>query len=118
MGMSVAPVPDLRYYDTIYQERYGGLPQDHPEEWKQSSPITFAGQLQGQLLVVHGTGDDNVHYQGTEAMIDKLIAANKQFSIMPYPNRSHGISEGPGTMRHLFGLLTRYLNENLPAGGR
>ncbi len=58
---------------------YGGLPQDHPEEWKQSSPITFAGQLQGQLLVVHGTGDDNVHYQGTEAMIDKLIAANKQF---------------------------------------
>ncbi|MDQ3174490.1 MAG: S9 family peptidase, partial [Acidobacteriota bacterium] len=64
------------------------------------------------------TGDDNVHYQGTEAMIDKLIAANKQFSIMPYPNRSHGISEGPGTMRHLFGLLTRYLNENLLAGGR
>jgi dipeptidyl-peptidase-4 len=118
VGMSVAPVPDLLYYDTIYQERYGALPKDHPEEWKQSSPITFAGQLQGQLLLVHGTGDDNVHYQGTEALIDRLIAANKQFSVMPYPNRSHGIFEGPGTTRHLFGLLTGYLNENLPAGGR
>ncbi|HEU4768415.1 MAG TPA: S9 family peptidase, partial [Pyrinomonadaceae bacterium] len=63
-GISVAPVPDLHYYDTIYQERYGGLPKDHPDEWKQSSPITFAGQLKGNLLVIHGTGDDNVHYQG------------------------------------------------------
>jgi dipeptidyl-peptidase 4 len=118
VGMSVAPVPDLHYYDTIYQERYGGLPQDHPEEWKQSSPITFAGQLQGQLLVVHGTGDDNVHYQGTEALIDKLVAANKQFSVMPYPNRSHGIYEGSGTQLHLYNLLTRYLNEKMPPGGR
>lgn len=118
VGMSVAPVPDLHYYDTIYQERYCGLPQDHPEEWKQSSPITFAGQLKGKLLVVHGTGDDNVHYQGTEALINALVAANKPFTIMPYPNRSHGIFEGPGTTRHLYGLLTRYLNENLPAGGK
>lgn len=118
VGMSVAPVPDLHYYDTIYQERYGGLPQDHPEEWKQSSPITFAGQLKGQLLIVHGTGDDNVHYQGTEALVNALVAANKPFTIMPYPNRSHGIYEGPGTTRHLYGLLTRYLNENLPPGGR
>jgi dipeptidyl-peptidase-4 len=116
VGMSVAPVPDLRYYDTIYQERYCGLPQDHPEEYKQSSPVTFASQLKGQLLVVHGTGDDNVHYQGTEALINALVAANKPFTMMAYPNRSHGISEGPGTMRHLFGLLTRYLNEKLPAG--
>jgi len=116
VGMSVAPVPDIRYYDSIYQERYCGLPQEHPEEWKQSSPITFAGQLKGSLLVVHGTGDDNVHYQGTEAMINALIAANKQFSMMSYPNRSHGIYEGPGTTKHLFGLLTRYLNEKLPAG--
>ncbi|MBC8030297.1 MAG: S9 family peptidase [Pyrinomonadaceae bacterium] len=118
VGLSVAPVPDLRLYDTIYQERYGGLPQDHPEEWKQSSPITFAGQLKGQLLIIHGTGDDNVHYQGTEALIDRLVAANKSFTVMPYPNRSHGIYEGAGTSRHLYGLLTRYLNENLPAGPR
>ncbi len=115
-GLSVAPVPDLRYYDTIYQERYGGLPKDHPEEWKQSSPITFASQLKGNLLIVHGTGDDNVHYQGTEALINALIAANKQFSMFAYPNRSHSISEGTGTSKHLMGLLTRYLNEKMPAG--
>src|SRR6185369_16994447 len=102
-GVSVAPVPDIRYYDSIYQERYCGLPQDHPEDYKQSSPVTFAGNLKGNLLVIHGTGDDNVHYQGTEELINALIAANKQFSMMSYPNRSHGIFEGPGTQRHLFG---------------
>ncbi|HQR34586.1 MAG TPA: DPP IV N-terminal domain-containing protein [Blastocatellia bacterium] len=118
VGMSVAPVPDIRYYDSIYQERYCGLPQDHPDEYKQSSPITFASQLQGQLLLVHGTGDDNVHYQGSEALINALIAANKQFTMMSYPNRSHGIYEGPGTTRHLYGLLTRFLNEKLPPGPR
>ncbi|HKP11258.1 MAG TPA: prolyl oligopeptidase family serine peptidase, partial [Blastocatellia bacterium] len=118
VGMSVAPVPDIRYYDTIYQERYCGLPQDHPDEYKQSSPITFANQLRGQLLIVHGTGDDNVHYQGTEALINALIAANKPFTMMAYPNRSHGIYEGPGTTRHLYSLLTRFLNEKLPAGPR
>ncbi len=118
VGMSVAPVPDIRYYDSIYQERYCGLPQDHPEEYKQSSPITFASQLQGQLLLVHGTGDDNVHYQGSEALINALVAANKQFTMMSYPNRSHGIYEGPGTTRHLYGLLTRFLNEKLPPGPR
>jgi dipeptidyl-peptidase-4 len=116
MGIAVAPVPDLHYYDTIYQERYGGLPKDHPEEWKQSSPITFASQLKGNLLIVHGTGDDNVHYQGTQALINALVAANKQFSMFAYPNRSHSISEGPGTSKHLMGLLTRYLNDKLPAG--
>lgn len=118
VGLSVAPVPDIKYYDTIYQERYCGLPQDHPDEWKQSAPITFASQLRGQLMVVHGTGDDNVHYQGTEALVNALVAANKQFSIMPYPNRSHGIYEGPGTTRQLYGLFTRYITEKLPAGGR
>ncbi len=118
VGMSVAPVPDIRYYDSIYQERYCGLPQDHPDEYKQSSPITFASGLQGQLLLVHGTGDDNVHYQGSEALINALIAANKQFTMMSYPNRSHGIYEGAGTTRHLYGLLTRFLNEKLPPGAR
>ncbi len=117
-AMAVAPVPDLRYYDTIYQERYCGLPQDHPDEYKQSSPVTFAGQLKGHLLIVHGTGDDNVHYQGTESLIDALVAAGKQFTVMPYPNRSHGIYEGRGTTRHLFELLTRFLNEKLPRGTR
>src|SRR6266545_1614509 len=116
VAMAVAPVADIRYYDTIYQERYCGLPQDRPDEYKQSSPIAFAGQLKGQLLVVHGTGDDNVHYQGTEALINALVAANKPFTMMAYPNRSHGIYEGAGTTRHLYGLLTRYLNEKLRPG--
>ena len=118
VGLSVAPVPNLRYYDTIYQERYGGLPQDHPEEWTQSSPITFAKNLKGQLMLVHGTGDDNVHYQGTEALINALIAANKQFQMFAYPNRSHGIYEGPGTQLHLYGMFTKFITEKLPAGGR
>ena len=115
-GVSVAPVADLHYYDTIYQERYCGLPKDHPEEWKQSSPITFAKQLKGNLLIVHGTGDDNVHYQGTEALINALIASQKQVSVFPYPNRSHSIVEGSGTQRHLYELMNRYLHEKLPPG--
>ena len=117
-GMSVAPVANQRYYDTIYQERYMGLPQQNAEDYKRGSPITFADKLQGNLLVVHGTGDDNVHYQNTEALINALVAANKPFTVMSYPNRTHSISEGPNTLRHLFELLTRYLHENLPAGAR
>src|SRR5256885_2423884 len=95
----------MRYYDTIYQERYMGLPQDNPEEYKRSSPVTFASQLKGDLLIVHGTGDDNVHYQNSEAVINALIAANKPFTMMAYPNRSHGIFEGRNTTRHLYELL-------------
>jgi len=118
VGMSVAPVPDQKLYDTIYQERYMGLPDDNAEGYRLGSPITFAGQLQGSLLVVHGSGDDNVHYQGTERLVNALVAANRPFRMMVYPNRTHAISEGPGTSRHLYELLTRYLTEHLPAGGR
>jgi dipeptidyl-peptidase-4 len=115
-GMAVAPVPDIRLYDTIYQERYMGLPQDNPEDYAQSSPVTWADHLEGNLLVVHGTGDDNVHYQGTERLINALIAANKPFQMMAYPNRTHGIFEGENTTIHLFSLLTRYLEEHTPPG--
>lgn len=119
VGMAVAPVPDQRFYDTIYTERYMGLPSDNNgEDYKQSSPITFAGGLKGDLLIVHGTGDDNVHYQGTEVLINKLIELKKPFQMMAYPNRTHGIFEGENTTIHLFSLLTRYLNEHLPAGAR
>ncbi len=117
-GMAVAPVPDMRYYDTIYQERYTGLPAETPDAYEQGSPITFAEGLEGNLLLVHGTGDDNVHYQGTEALVNTLIEHGKHFTMMAYPNRSHGIFEGRGTTRHVYGLLTRYLQENLPAGPR
>jgi dipeptidyl-peptidase-4 len=114
MGMAVAPVPDQRFYDTIYTERYMGLPQENAADYKQSSPITFAGGLKGDLLIVHGSGDDNVHYQGTEVLINELIKLNKPFTMMAYPNRTHSISEGENTTRHLYSLLTRYLNEHLP----
>ncbi|MBL7979608.1 MAG: S9 family peptidase [Bacteroidetes Order II. Incertae sedis bacterium] len=117
-GMSVAPVPDQRLYDTIYQERYMDTPQDNPEGYRIGSPLTFAHQLKGNLLVVHGTGDDNVHYQGTERLINALIEANKPFTMMAYPNRAHGIYEGKNTSRHLYELLTRYLLSNLEAGAR
>jgi dipeptidyl-peptidase 4 len=115
-GLSIAPVPDMSLYDTIYQERYMGLPQDNPEDYKKGSPITHAAGLKGNLLVVHGTGDDNCHYQGVEKLVNKLIELDKPFTMMAYPNRSHSINEGKNTTRHLFGLLTRYLNDNLPAG--
>jgi dipeptidyl-peptidase-4 len=113
-GMAVAPVPDMRLYDTIYQERYMGLPQDNSDDYTEGSPITHAAGLKGNLLIVHGTGDDNVHYQGTEKLIDKLVELNKPFMLMAYPNRSHSINEGKNTTRHLYALLTRYLNDNLP----
>ena len=117
-GMAVAAVPDMRLYDTIYQERYMGLPQDNAEYYLKGSPITHAAGLKGNLLIVHGTGDDNCHYQGTEKLVDKLIELNKSFTIMPYPNRSHSIHEGKNTTRHLYGLLTRYLNDHLLAGAK
>jgi dipeptidyl-peptidase-4 len=93
-----------------------GLPEDNKEGYKNGSPITFAHQLKGNLLLVHGTGDDNVHYQNTEALINALVAANKPFTMLAYPNRTHSIREGKNTTLHLFGLLTRYLEQNLPTG--
>ena len=99
--MAVAPAPDNRYYDTIYTERYLGLPKDDPEVYKNAAPTSFAANLKGDLLIVHGTGDDNVHYQQTELLINALVAANKPFTMMAYPNRTHSISEGEGTTLHL-----------------
>ena len=118
VGMAVAPVPDQRLYDSIYQERYMGLPQDNSEGYKKGSAINFAAGLKGHLLIVHGSGDDNVHYQGTELLVNKLIELGKSFDFMTYPDRTHGISEGPGTTVHVYHLLARYLTEHLPAGPR
>jgi dipeptidyl-peptidase-4 len=118
LGIAVAAVPNQRLYDTIYQERYMGLPAENPEGYRRGSPITHAHQLQGHLLLVHGTGDDNVHYQGTEALIDELVAHNKVFTMMAYPNRSHGIHEGRNTTRHLYALFTRFLQQHLPVDGQ
>lgn len=117
-GMAVAPVPDQRLYDNVYQERYMGLPQDNEEDFISGSPVTHAKNLEGNLLLIHGTGDDNVHYQGSEILINELIRQNKHFQMMAYPNRSHGIYEGENTRRHIYSLLTRYLMENVEAGGK
>ncbi len=116
-GLSVAPVGDEKLYDTIYQERYMGLLPENDSIYVKGSPVTFAHQLKGNLLIVHGTGDDNVHYQNSEVVINELIKHNKHFTMMAYPNRSHGIYEGENTTTHLFNLLTRYLNDNVRAGG-
>ncbi len=115
-GMSIASVPDMRLYDTIYQERYMGLPHENADDYENGSPITHAEGLDGNLLIVHGTGDDNCHVQGMEKLVNRLIELNKPFTMMTYPNRSHSINEGKATSLHLYGLLNRYLNSNLPPG--
>ena len=116
-GVAIAPVPDERNYDTIYQERYMGIPDasggDENDAYKKCSPITYAKNLKGNLLIVHGTADDNTHYQTVELLFDELIRHNKQFQMMVYPNRTHGLSEGSGTTRHLWTLVTDFLLENL-----
>ena len=91
-----------------------GLPADNADGYRLGSPITYAKQLKGNLLLVHGTGDDNGHYQGTEKLINELIAHNKRFTVMPYPARSHAISEGQNTVPHFYSLLTNYLHDHLP----
>jgi len=118
VGLSVAPVSNQLFYDSIYQERYMGLPYENRENYIKGSPITYAHQLEGDLLLVHGTGDDNVHYQSTETLINELIKHNKLFSLMIYPNRSHGIYEGENTTYHLYQTLTHFLLNHLPPGGK
>ncbi|MBK7643288.1 MAG: S9 family peptidase [Planctomycetes bacterium] len=118
VGVSVAPVPDQRLYDTIYQERYMGLPDENAIGYRVGSPIHFAKGLAGRLLIVHGSGDDNVHYQGTERLVNRLVELGKSFDTMVYPNRTHAIAEGPGTRPHVYQLIARYFLEHLPAGPR
>lgn len=115
-GVSIAPVPNQLYYDTIYQERYMGLPSDNEEGYRLGSPITFANKLEGELLLIHGTGDDNCHYQTTELLINELIKHNKPFSMFAYPNRTHAIREGENTTRHLYQMITDHFLRTLPPG--
>ncbi|MCE6990645.1 DPP IV N-terminal domain-containing protein [Dyadobacter sp. CY323] len=117
-GIAVAAVANQLTYDNIYQERYMGLPQENRDDFVKGSPITYAKNLRGNLLYIHGTGDDNVHYQNAEMLVNELIKANKVFQFMPYPNRSHSISEGTGTSQHLRSLFTDYLRKNCPPGGK
>ena len=119
-GIAVAAVGNQLSYDNIYQERYMGVPttEEGRSYFIKGSPITYAKNLRGNLLYVHGTGDDNVHYSNAEQLINELVRYNKQFQVMPYPNRTHGIFEGLGTSTHLRTLYTKFLKEHCPPGGR
>ena len=117
-GMSVAPVTHISLYDTIYQERYCGDPREFPEVYERCSPVNFAHQLQGDLLLVHGTADDNVHFQNSERLFDALVRHGKLFEYLAYPNRSHSIRERAGTRAHLYGSLADFLRRRVPSGPR
>ena len=119
-GIAVAAVGNQLSYDNIYQERYTGVPVDAEGRaaFTKGSPITYAKNLRGNLLYIHGTGDDNVHYQNAELLINELVKYNRQFQLMEYPNRTHSLSEGPGTIQHLQTLYTNYLRAHCPPGAR
>jgi dipeptidyl-peptidase 4 len=117
-GIAIAAVGNQLFYDNIYQERYMGLPQENMEDFVKGSPIYNAKNLKGNLLYIHGTGDDNVHYANAEVLLNELIKYNKQFQFMAYPNRTHSISEGEGTWEHLTTLYTNYLREHCKMGAK
>jgi dipeptidyl-peptidase-4 len=116
VGVSVASVPDQRLYDSIYQERYLGLPQDNPKAYERSSAINFVSGLRGDLMVMHGSGDDNVHFQGFELLVNKLISLGKPFDMRVYPGRTHSISEGSGTTLDVYTNILGYFEDRLPPG--
>lgn len=117
-GIAVAAVANQLTYDNIYQERYMGTPFPTTDAYVKGSPITHAKNLKGNLLYIHGTGDDNVHYQNAEMLINELVKNKKVFQLMSYPNRTHGIAEGEGTREHLGLVFTKFLKENCPPGGK
>lgn len=117
-GIAVAFVSDQRLYDATYQERYMGLLDQNPKGYHDGSPINFAENLEGDLLVMHGTADDNVHYQSFEMLVDRLIKYNKLFSMMSYPMRAHGINERENTSYHLRQTMEKFWLEKLPPTGR
>jgi len=112
MGIAVAPVTSWRYYDTIYTERFMRTPQENPGGYDDNSPINFADALQGKFLLVHGTGDDNVHFQNSVDFVTALVEADKQFEMLFYPNKNHGI-HGGNTTYHLYTRMTDFIKENL-----
>ena len=117
-GIAISAVTNQLNYDNIYQERYMGLPQENRDDFIKNSPISRVQGLKGNLLYIHGTGDDNVHYSNAEQLVNELVKYNKQFQFMAYPNRTHSISEGVGTSEHLSALYTKYLKEHCPPGGK
>jgi dipeptidyl-peptidase-4 len=114
-GVAVSPVTHWSLYDNVYTERFNGLPSDNRAGYDRGSPLTYVKGFRGNLLLVHGSGDDNVHFQNSEMLINALVSANKPFTMMEYPNRTHCICQGRNTQAHLFELITRYLDQNLKA---
>ena len=112
LAIAVAPVTNWRFYDTIYTERFMRTPQENPEGYDLNSPLNYADQLKGKYLIIHGSGDDNVHVQNTMRMVDELIQADKQFEWMVYPDKNHGIYGG-NTRKHLYTKMTNFILENL-----
>ena len=112
LGIAVAPVSSWRFYDTIYTERYLKTPQENAEGYDAYSPLTHADKLKGDFLLIHGTGDDNVHFQNAVALQDALISAGKQFQSFYYPNRNHGI-RGGNTSLHLYQMMTDFIKNKL-----
>lgn len=117
-GIAVSAITNELFYDNVYTERYMGLPQENMDDYVKGSPLSYAKNLRGNLLYIHGTGDDNVQYDNAEALLNELIKYNKQFQFMSYPNRTHGISEGAGTKTHLSTLYTGFLRKYCPGGGQ
>jgi dipeptidyl-peptidase-4 len=111
-GIAVAPVTNWRYYDSIYTERFLKTPQENAAGYDDNSPVTHAAKLKGAYLLVHGTGDDNVHFQNAVAMQNALVKAGKQFSSFYYPNRNHGIYGG-NTRLHLYTMMSDFVLKNL-----
>ena len=111
-AIAVAPVTNWRFYDTIYTERFMRTPQENPEGYDLNSPLNYADQLKGDFLIIHGSGDDNVHVQNTMRMVGALIQADKQFEWMIYPDKNHGISGG-NTRKHLYTKMTNFIFKNL-----
>src|SRR5216117_3826969 len=111
-GLAVAPVTDWRFYDTIYTERYMRTPQENPAGYAEGAPLAYADSLKGHILLVHGTGDDNVHFQNSVRLVERLEAANRQFDMRIYPNKTHAIAGG-NTRENLYGLFTAWLEKNL-----
>ena len=112
MGIAVAPVTNWRFYDSIYTERYMQTPQENTSGYDKNSPINYVSKLKGSYLLVHGSADDNVHYQNTMRMIEALVQENKQFDLFIYPDKNHGIYGG-NTRLHLYGKMTNFIYNNL-----
>ena len=117
-GIAISAVGNMLTYDNIYQERYMGNPLETKADYDKGSPITYARNLQGNLLYIHGSGDDNVHFNNAEMLLNELIKQDKMFQFMEYPNRTHALNEGPGTTEHLHQLFKSYLNAHCPGGSK